>query len=218
MTIAWDEANCSFVVEDDTLNGALNGPLLTKEVDSGISSAVVASITTNEVAGKTEATMAFDTEPSAGDKTIVEGLIAAHTGEQSTRDPIKYKSGAEQNTTESTWQTVWTEELPPIKAGAWQADISLELKAGSSDLTSGAQARVVAQKLGGSVTEQALFSTLLSQYDGKSARVPFEAEESDKWELGIQIQQLGGDTAYIRRMRISVTYDGQNFYTEPPIS
>jgi len=216
MTISWNSNECTFYVEDDTLTGQLNGPLLIKEINSSIESAEAQYISTNynEGISKTEAVVVFDTEPSSGDKTTVEGVISDHEGIQSTRDPIKFKNLAEQNTTESNWQTVWQEELPPLRAGAWQADLSWELKASSTDLSSGAQVRVIAQKSGASVNEVGISSTLINQYDVRSVRVPFEAEESDVWQVGFQIKGLGGDTAYVRKMRMSITYDGQFFYQE----
>lgn len=214
MTISWNGNQCFFAVEDDTLIGQLNGPLLINEINAAISSADAADISTqyNEGNDKTEATINFNTEPSSSDKTAVESVISAHEGTQSTKDPIKFKNIAEQSTSQSSWQTAWQEELPPLRAGAWQADLSWELKAGSTDLTSGAQVRIVAQKVGESVNEVAIASSLLAQYDVRSVRVPFEAEESDVWQVGFQFKGLGGDTAYIRKMRISVTFDGQNFY------
>ena len=178
MSISWDESQCNFVVEDDTAEGLLNGNLLVKEINEGITSAIASGVTTdyNKDTGKTDAVVNFDTLPDAGDRTIVEGLIAAHDGEPSTRDPMKYTSIGEETTTETTWQTVFSVELPPIKAGAWQADTSFELKAGTSDFTSGAVARVVAQKLGGSIVEANTFVNNVSLYDTKGTRVPFEAE------------------------------------------
>lgn len=210
MTISWNGAECDFVVEDDTLNGVLNSILLINEINAAITSADATSINVdyNDQTGKNDAKLFFDSEPTSGDKTTVESTIAAHAGTQSTKDAQKWTSNTEQNTTNTSWFTVMQEETSPLRAGEWQFDLSLELKAADSSFSSAAKARLVAQKLGGSVNDRAQWASNIQLYDGKGARIPFTAEEADKWEFALQISQAGGTTAYIQRMRVSLTYSG----------
>jgi hypothetical protein len=181
-----------------------------KEIDAAISSATVVGINVNynEVTEKNDAVITFSAEPSAEDKTTVEGAIEAHEGTKSTRDAQKWVSQAEQTSTDTAWETVLHKETSPLRAGEWQLDVSLEIKSGASSLSSAAKARLIAEKLGGSAEERAAWASNIQLYDGKSSRIPFTAEEADQWEFAIQICQVGGTTAYARRMRVSLTYSG----------
>lgn len=217
MAISWSENQCSFVKNDDIVSGMLNIPMLMEEINDAITSATVDYVNTEEdvVTGKINVTVFFDVEPTSGDKTIVEGIIANHSGIQSTTLPIKYQNIAEQSNDTTNWVQVGSLTTPPLRTGAWQADISAELKTATSSLASGAQLRMMVAKQGDSLSEKASFVHNLAVYSGSSARIPFTSQEGDVWEIEFDLRKAGGEsnTAYVQRLRMSLTYDGQNFYS-----
>lgn len=82
MTISWDGAKVSFVVEDDTSATRLDDDTLVSAIDAVLSGETVSTTNVNKNGGtgKFDAEINFTSEPDAGEKTSVEGVIAAHDG------------------------------------------------------------------------------------------------------------------------------------------
>lgn len=221
MTIAWAGVSVSFNEQDDTPNSKVNDHLLMKEWNAVLPEGKKALWgPSGEEQGEAGSgimvyTWNFEAELSAAEKITVAGIIAAHDGESSTKTPIKIQKNAEEVNATTTWEARLQRELPPLQKGAWQADISLALKKGSDAIASKALARIMARKNGGSWSDVAPFVLADEEYDTKSVRIPFVADESDVWELGVQWKRSGdSDDAYIKNVRISVVYEGINFYVE----
>lgn len=183
--------NYPFSVIDD-FGGALpNFTQLRQEIEAaGITSAAYQYHTREE----DEVQLWFDGPLSAGDVTILNNVVAAHSPAATTQSAQKAQSLSEEQTPETDWQQKLSMTLPPMKNGDYQFNWYCEIKTAGQ----GVQARVTYNG-----AEQALTTWGDSFYHAFSGVVVATMKEGNAPTVAIEYRVLGSGPAFIQRARMS---------------
>jgi len=184
--------NYPYSVDDDFGGVVPNFTQLRQEIEAaGITSATYQYHTREE----DEVQLWFDGPLSAGDETILDGVVAAHVPANTTQSAQKAQSLAEEQTPETTWQQKLSLTLPPMKNGDYQFNWYCEIKTAGQAV----QARVTYNG-----NEQGITTWGENFYHSFSGVVVATMQEGNAPTVAIEYRVFGSGPAYIQRARLSV--------------
>jgi len=171
--------------------------VLQAQVNAAISSAELIGTTI----GGGGVTLTFDVEPSAGDKTVIDNVCAAHTGEPFVISIQKMFSEGVQTETGTTYVQKASLMSGPLAGGEYLITWYCEISVLTPNSTSGVLARVMWQ---GSERAECVHNS--DFYQSFSGAVIVDALPLDEPSLAIELRRVGtANTARIRRIRMSIT-------------
>jgi hypothetical protein len=187
----------------DTANDKVNSELLTEEINaSAISTGVLEAISTVDAAPPNDdLDITFDVALSAGDKTTLDGVVAAHQGTNTIERIQRQQSTAIADNLTNVDIVKVTLTTLPHKAGLYFIQWYAEIRVSDGSLGDRCQATVETD--GSNVGECNAFDAnwlSMSGYD------PIVLAEGDApvTEIMWRLVGGGGDTAQIRRARLAI--------------
>jgi hypothetical protein len=185
----------NYSIANDTANGEVNSTVLQSQInDSSISTGVLIDIgTTGDDLGIT-----FDVALSAGDKTTLDGVVAAHTGVSLTGNTQQGTSEGASTTTQTTYQNKLGPTSQPLVGGVYQLIWYCELRV-TGGLGDRCQVRV--RFNGSNVGEGNNEQPNWNPASGSGA-LTFADGDTPAFDIMFRRQGVAGDTAEVRRARL----------------
>jgi hypothetical protein len=163
----------------------------------------------SEVAVATQGTdvyLTFDGLLEAADETTLDGVIAAHQGEDFSLLPETEFSETESTDDSGAEQTKLTLSSGPLPEGSYILSWYCEIKTAGEVAGTAAQARLFVDKNGGGEVERGEKSWQYPQYNQFSGSMPFSAKAGDTYDLRIAYERIGGTSnpVSIQRARLGI--------------
>ena len=146
-----------------------------------------------------------DGDPTAGDLTLMSGVVAAHTGEWfAPAYKLEVSEGEEDDDTgDEIVKVTLTTGL--MQAGVYQIGWYMELAQTTQSTTSGARGRLMVKKNGGSAVERSQQNVDINQWQIMSGSLSIDAEDGDEYTFELTYERIGasGNAARARFARIT---------------
>ena len=181
--------------------------VLTRQIeDSGIT-AVDDGISTEGTDDDIIVKFMFLTELSPAEVTLLNGVVAAHTGVPTTGEMQVTNSLGESTNTTTTFANKLNFTLAPMRKGTYQVAVSCETRLGTGTTSLASMKYAEAKVLFNDATEAAFSAWPFALYHDFMAAGKITVRAGDTPNLKLQFRRSGSvaDTAYIRRARLMVT-------------
>jgi hypothetical protein len=190
----------------DFPNDKIDGATLTLEVENvGLSVALI-GINTNG----SDVIFEFDSEPTSGDETLLNTVVAAHTGEGFFKIPVL--ENVESDSDDDSGNTIdkVTLETTMLNAGIYFLSFSMEHSTTTVTGTSGSRALFEVAKNGNTPVERNQDNNSENVWKLFSAGYTFEVDAGDEYIFKLQHKRIGtsGNASKVRRARITLTRIG----------
>lgn len=194
-------------IKSSTLNDKLNEDLLKQEVaDAGLVGGQenLATVVSVEQSGTTFF-VTFSELLLAADITLVDGLVAAHTGENFGSSVVREKHNARVDDSTNAWIDMETLTTGLLKAGWYQYSVTCEIKL-DDELTVGGRVEMQVLFSNKSVTDNETDQDAhdTEQWHKVTTGDAIEVEDGDFIGLRLQFRSRSGAPAACRRARLSV--------------
>ena len=187
---------------DDTANDRVNSDLLGQEIATAALGAALEDITTLKNAPPNDdLSIKFAAALSAGDKTTLDGVVAAHQGTTTISRTQRASSAGSSDNLTGAYDTKATLTSLPRRAGLYVAQWYAEVRVANGAL--GDRCMAVVAVDGSNVGETNGFTANWQSFSGFTPMVLAEGAApviEVKWRL----MNGGGDTAQIRRTRVMI--------------
>lgn len=188
-------------VSGDFPQQKVNDMLLSREIDDSAIVTDLSHITTGPQDNPGACDIWFVDVLSAGDETIFDNIVAAHQGTATTSETQTETSWGDSTTTETTYQDKIDKTFDPIMEGTYLISWNFEMKVADGGLGCGVRSQIEAAGV-----ERSEDNWDLAQWHHCNGSVAIDIEEGATPNIKVNYKVLGGggDTAHIRRSRISL--------------
>jgi hypothetical protein len=179
-----------------TANGKVNPGMLIQEINAALTTDVFSMSAEGDTLN-----IFMDDALSGPDQATLTSVIGSHAGDVTTSKTQTVDSWGEDSTAETTYQTKLSVTSAKLKKGPYQIVWNVEMKIGNGSLGDGV---FVSIEIDG--TERAFSSTpdVAYHHFGGAAILSFNEGDAPSVAIKYKIAGSGGDTAYIRRARITL--------------
>lgn len=146
----------------------------------------------------------WDDLPTSGDLALVDALVPAIVGGETTSQPFVYESFATSTTTSNTHQTKIDETTTPLDAGTYQVSWVCSIKMASLIANTGVEARIRLERSDGSFVQQDDAWDLVNRHAYNGSQ-PFEIAAGQTIRALLTFARLGASgTAEISGARVTI--------------
>jgi len=183
----------TYSISGDFPNQKVNSTILTKEIEG---SAIVTALDYIFTSGD-ECDIWFDDALSGGDQTILDGLVAAHQGTDTTDAPQTVTSEEESISTTTEYRDKINSTLDPVTGGTYRVAWSYEVKTSNSSSTR-IETRIEVDGI-----EYCTDNWIKNRWRYSSGEAYIEFNSGDTPQVKLQFKAQGRQgAAYIRRATI----------------
>ena len=190
----------------DFPNNKIDGATLTLEVEAAGLSVNLLSINTSD----SDVIFEFDDEPTSGDDTLLDSVVANHTGEEFFQVPVLENVEADSDDDSGNTIDKATLTTTYLQEGTYFLSFSMEHSTTIVTGASGSRALFEVTKNGGTPTERNQDNNSENVWKLFAAGYAFEVDVGDYYTFKLQHKRIGtmGNASKVRRARITLAKIG----------